>query len=187
MACFAEVLAMSTAEYELEELERAYQVLGVPHSASVLSMRRSYRRLAKRWHPDLYPNATPAYAEANQMMRLINEAYVKIENAPLRYHVASNPLSAEGSKQAVPASTEVIANITCQAVPKTDRIEFWVRFVCGALLGVFLSLRFFIDFFEQPAIALLGSVGAMVGFGFGATRFGDRFWHSILGRWWFWR
>src|SRR5690348_13552951 len=66
---------MPIAECQVAELKRAYQTLGVPFSASALSIKQGYRRIAKRWHPDLYPTGTPAYDEATQMMKRINEAF----------------------------------------------------------------------------------------------------------------
>lgn len=78
---------MPIAECQVAELKRAYQTLGIPFSASALSIKQAYRRIAKRWHADLYPTGTPAYDEATQMMNRINEAYSLIQHAPLRYHV----------------------------------------------------------------------------------------------------
>jgi curved DNA-binding protein CbpA len=73
-------------EFEIDELRRAYHLLGVSSSASEGSIKRAYRRLTKRWHPDRYASGTPAHAEATQMMKLINQAYSRIANAPLRYY-----------------------------------------------------------------------------------------------------
>src|SRR5437879_4957777 len=73
-------------EFEIDELRRAYQLLDVPHSSSKRSIKQAYRRVTKRWHPDRYASGTPAHAEATQMMKLINEAYSQMANAPLRYY-----------------------------------------------------------------------------------------------------
>jgi hypothetical protein len=70
------------------------------------------------------------------------------------------------------------------AIPrkKVDWIEFWVRFACGAVLGMFLSVRlvFYFYYFCHPVIFVLGSVGIILGCSFAAARYGDRFWHSIF-------
>ena len=47
-----------------------YAVLGIPRDASDQQLRRAYRRLAKRYHPDLHPDA-----QTSQQMRRINQAW----------------------------------------------------------------------------------------------------------------
>ena len=48
-----------------------YQVLGVPSTASADEVKAAYRRLAKKYHPDVNHGST----EAEQKMKEINEAY----------------------------------------------------------------------------------------------------------------
>ena len=48
-----------------------YQVLGVPSTASADEVKAAYRRLAKKYHPDVN-HGSP---EAEQKMKEINEAY----------------------------------------------------------------------------------------------------------------
>jgi hypothetical protein len=177
---------MPLAENQLIELKHAYQVLGVPLSASALSIKQAYRKLLKRWHPDLYPSGTPDHAEATRMSTLINDAYSAIEGAPLRYYTEINPSLGRRSRRVTQTSTNESTGIHSETLPKTDRLEFWVRFVCGTLFGILVSIRLVLEFFDQPAILAVGVAAAILGFGFAAARYGDRFWHSILGRWWFW-
>ncbi len=73
--------------YQLTELEHAYQVLGVPTDAAEPLIRRAYRQLITRWHPDRYASGTPEHIEATHMASLINEAYAAIALAPLRDYV----------------------------------------------------------------------------------------------------
>lgn len=47
-----------------------YAILGVPRDAGDQQVRRAYRRLAKRYHPDLHPDAP-----ASQQMRRVNRAW----------------------------------------------------------------------------------------------------------------
>jgi predicted membrane chloride channel (bestrophin family) len=64
---------------------------------------------------------------------------------------------------------------------KTDRLEFWVRFVCGALFGLLLGLYFAFNLLEGPFVLALGiTLGISLGFGMAAVRYGDRFWERIL-------
>ena len=53
-----------------------YQVLGVPSTASADEVKAAYRRLAKKYHPDVN-HGSP---EAEQKMKEINEAYDMIVN-----------------------------------------------------------------------------------------------------------
>jgi hypothetical protein len=112
------------------------------------------------------------------MTRLINEAYSTIEHAPLRYHVEANPPVQKNAERATCTSADESTGKGAETFPKTDRLEFWVRFVCGAVFGAFVSFRLSLDSFEHPAILVLLIVGVMLGFGFAAARYGDKFWQD---------
>ena len=53
-----------------------YKVLGVSPDASDEEIKKAYRRLAKKYHPDL----NPGDAVAAQKMQEINAAYEQIKN-----------------------------------------------------------------------------------------------------------
>lgn len=53
-----------------------YKVLGVDRDASDEEIKRAYRRLAKKYHPDL----NPGDQEAARKMQEVNEAYDRIKN-----------------------------------------------------------------------------------------------------------
>lgn len=53
-----------------------YKVLGVPDGASVEECTKAYKKLAKKYHPDLNPNSK----EAEEKMAQINAAYDQIKN-----------------------------------------------------------------------------------------------------------
>ena len=57
-------------------IEDPYKVLGLSPDASDDEIKRAYRRLAKKYHPDL----NPGDAEAARKMQQINAAYEQIKN-----------------------------------------------------------------------------------------------------------
>lgn len=64
---------------------------------------------------------------------------------------------------------------------KTDRLEFWVRFVCGTLFGLLVGFWVTFDFLEGPLVMALGvTLGVGLVFGVAAVHYGDRFWDRAL-------
>lgn len=53
-----------------------YEVLGVPRTATDDEIKQAYRRLAKKYHPDLNPGDESAAKKMNE----VNEAYDRIRN-----------------------------------------------------------------------------------------------------------
>ena len=53
-----------------------YRVLGVGHDASLLEIRRAYRRLARRQHPDLNsrPDGAERFAALTEAYELLNDS-----------------------------------------------------------------------------------------------------------------
>jgi hypothetical protein len=60
----------------LTELEACYALLGVAPDDDVEALKRAYRLLARRYHPDTNPDP-----DAHEMMQRVNEAYQKILDA----------------------------------------------------------------------------------------------------------
>ena len=57
-------------------IDDPYKVLGVSPDASDDEIKRAYRQLAKKYHPDL----NPGDAEAARKMQQVNAAYDQIKN-----------------------------------------------------------------------------------------------------------
>ena len=61
-------------------IQDPYQVLGISHDATPEEIKKAYRMLAKKYHPDLHPNDP----EASRRMNEINEAYDMLQH-PEKY------------------------------------------------------------------------------------------------------
>src|SRR6266496_2335143 len=57
-----------------------YQTLGIPQTAKPEQIKRSYRVLVKRFHPDLFPAGSEEQADAGQRLRQVNAAYAILSN-----------------------------------------------------------------------------------------------------------
>ncbi|MBW4610898.1 MAG: dynamin family protein [Hassallia sp. WJT32-NPBG1] len=62
-------------EAEKDKKSRAYATLEVQPNASFAEVKQAYRILVKKWHPDLFIDKLQLQKEAQEKMRLINEAY----------------------------------------------------------------------------------------------------------------
>lgn len=68
-------------------IQNPYEVLGVSYGATDAEVTKAYRKLVKKYHPDLHPGDE----EAAKKMREINEAYDQIKNGTAnQYNSYSN-------------------------------------------------------------------------------------------------
>ena len=59
----------------MDELARAYATLGASDAASLEDVRRRYKALVRKWHPDRFARDPQGQAEAAVRMRAINDAF----------------------------------------------------------------------------------------------------------------
>ena len=59
-------------------LDSAFATLGVRHDASPVVVKRRYRQLVKKWHPDQFAADPQGVTEATLMLKAINRAYATI-------------------------------------------------------------------------------------------------------------
>ena len=72
-------------------IDDPYSVLGLGRDATDEEVKQAYRRLAKKYHPDL----NPGDQEAARKMQQVNEAYDQIKN-PEKYARQAAPGSQGG-------------------------------------------------------------------------------------------
>ena len=64
-----------------------YEVLGVPITATMDEIKKAYKKLAKKYHPDLNPNGK----DAEKKMKEINAAYEALKNRNTEVPTPPNP------------------------------------------------------------------------------------------------
>jgi hypothetical protein len=69
-----------------------------------------------------------------------------------------------------------------QNQPRPDRLVNWLRFVCGAILGLFADVRLYFTIFDRPVLFFILAVGLVLVCGLGAAKYGDRFWSALFDR-----
>lgn len=66
-------------ESSVSDVRRAFAVLELEPGASRGAVRRQYRRLVKRWHPDRFTGDPAGVAQATQKIQQIAAAYAVVE------------------------------------------------------------------------------------------------------------
>ena len=89
-----------------------YEILGVDRQASAQEIKKAYKKLAKKWHPDLNHD-DPKTAE--QKMKEINVAYTTLSNEVARIDY-NKKLDAESAQSARKSK-----NKTATGEPKTKK------------------------------------------------------------------
>ncbi|MBI4661709.1 MAG: SEL1-like repeat protein [Verrucomicrobia bacterium] len=84
----------------MHDLLKCYHALGVQPGLSPKALKKAYRELVKKWHPDRFPNDPAQRKEAEERIKDINLAFERIHD-----HLEN--LVADASKRPSPPATRV--------------------------------------------------------------------------------
>lgn len=154
-----------------------YAVLGIPRDASDQQVQRAYRRLAKRYHPDLHPDA-----QTSQQMRRINQAWETLSSPGCRaqYDAESAPprsasfehwsAPARGSAAASPPpqtwNTPWASPSTARTYPRPaarpydDAGSGWLAVAGTVAVGLLLFVALFSGILPAPLLGIVLLVAA---------------------------
>jgi curved DNA-binding protein CbpA len=93
-----------------------YATLGIPRGASEQQVRQAYRRLAKRYHPDLHPTV-----DATERMQRVNQAW-ELLSSPVRRASYEADFAARGSAGIRYSSASTRWNGTSASRPPRARV-----------------------------------------------------------------
>ena len=79
-------------------MDDPYEILGVPRTASAEDIRKAYRGLAKRWHPDTNPDKP----EAEARFKAVSAAYALLSDPDQRARFDRGEIDASGAERAPP-------------------------------------------------------------------------------------
>ncbi len=79
-------------------MDDPYEILGVPRTASAEDIRKAYRGLAKRWHPDTNPDKP----EAEARFKAISAAHALLSDPEQRARFDRGEIDAAGAERAPP-------------------------------------------------------------------------------------
>ncbi len=120
------------------EIDRYYEVFGLKSGASLEEVKHVYHELVRVWHPDMFPDDPGMQAMAAERLKIINEAYAKLQ-ACLTHRQAC-----------VPRYGQILAKITSAVAPRSrDSTQRKLRrhlilWLAGAGVLVLLGLFFFL-------------------------------------------
>ena len=102
-----------------------YKVLGVSPSATDEEIKTAYRSLARRYHPDNYPNDSAAAREAGERMKELNAAYDAITEMRARTSRAGAGADYVWIRERIRAEQFAEAELTLEQIPVAARTAEW--------------------------------------------------------------
>lgn len=82
------------------KLRTCYRTLGLPPGASLQAIKRAYRKLARQWHPDRFPEDRAKQQAAAERFKSIHAAYDRLCAASERERAALRSVEAPPSTRA---------------------------------------------------------------------------------------
>lgn len=157
----------------VDDVRRSYAVLGLRPGAQLGQVRRRYKALVKKWHPDRYAADPVGQAEAANRMREINVAYdllmQRLGPTEVPHHFETRRSSRIPERDRL--SREEIESIV-RAIGSQGPVDTFlesVGWVGGTIRGVFAAVfvvacvaRVAMLFFEGDFIGLLKDPGFLV-------------------------
>ena len=134
-----------------------FAVLGVPRNATQEQVRRAYRRLARRHHPDLHPDAS------SEQMRRINQAWRTLSSPArrARYSAPTQPRSRGSGPWPESAWASPRARTYRQPAAGLREDGPGLRSVVGAAaMGLLLFLALFVGILPGPLFGIVLLVAA---------------------------
>jgi hypothetical protein len=146
-----------------DELRSAYAALGLQPGAPLTKVKRQFKTLVRRWHPDRFASDPQGAAEANDRLRVINNAYstilARFEHASARFQrTQTAPWNPEST--ATPEERPVSAPLTREQIdlliaaltahrrrrPLRDQMwdDPWHRIGSAVVVGVYSVARIWI-------------------------------------------
>lgn len=113
-----------------------YDVLGLSPAATDTDVRRQYRTLALRWHPDHNPQNIAA---AHHYTALLNQAYAHLRTAPQR-RAYDRALLAAATARPLPAPDAPLRGQVGQRSRQTEKKPTMIKCTLTLLKDVFWPL-----------------------------------------------
>ncbi len=147
---------------------RSYSILGLQPGASLPEIRRRYRFLAQRWHPDRHAGDARNLSEAGLEMRRVNEAYRVVVEGLAASATAGRPARSAAGRMSPEELDELARTIGSDGpvdwlLGKLGWVGSAVEGVLGVLVAIWLAVsvvrafwrRDYTVFREHPEIVVL--------------------------------
>jgi len=179
----------------LQVLQKAYNLLDLNYTDTAHVIRRKYRTLVKKWHPDKWMHDLDQQKTATRNIQAITNAFQLIKHAPLRYHISTHPRwqkakspengttsgSGWSSGQQPTYNNNSNENHEPHCYIRNDLLEDILRLSTGAVVGVILAWLVFDMFFNLKGERLyLAYFGTSAFSSIGTLICGNRFWFNVM-------
>ena len=163
----------------MDSLDRAYATLGLRRGCSRAELKRTYRDLVRRWHPDRHAGDPAGQAEATMKLRAINDAFRAVAGAMAGAAggTPAGPPAAPAAERYEPARPlsrrEIDALVEALKTPgPVDLALDWAEVVVPVAAGFLLLLPIGRGHYPSTWVGLLGAGCLALGITLGIRRGG---------------